>query len=85
MFEEGSAAHWQGATVLKDLGIDDIGGISAGKGTNYLIIDRKKQQVPSDYCSIYTLKSKEENQGENRASQVFESPASIDFSQLETV
>ena len=73
----------EGDSVLKEIGINYTGGISAGK--TYLIRNGKKHEVSGDYGSWLSLgKSDESFQGSD-GSQFFNSPTQIDFSQLEGV
>jgi phytoene dehydrogenase-like protein len=70
-----------GDSVLKEIGIPYTGGIAASKA--YLIIGGKKQEVPAEY-SFLSGKSNGSSGGSN-ASQLFDSLAKIDFSELENV
>ncbi|MDQ3838111.1 MAG: hypothetical protein M3297_02465 [Thermoproteota archaeon] len=71
-----------GDSVLKEIGIKFTGGIAAGK--TYLIIGGKKHEVPVEYSFLSYGKSNE-NSGESKESQFFNSLANTDFSELERV
>ena len=67
----------EGDSVLKEIGINYTGGISAGK--TYLIRNGKKHEFSGDYGSWLSLgKSDESFQGSD-GSQFFISPTQIDF------
>jgi phytoene dehydrogenase-like protein len=70
-----------GDSVLKEISIPYTGGIAASKA--YLIIGGKKHEVPAEY-SFLSGKSNGSSGGSN-ASQLFDSLAKIDFSELENV
>jgi hypothetical protein len=60
-----------------------MGGIAAGKA--YLISGGKKREVPGDYGSWLSYGKSDGSLAGSDGSQFFNSPAKIDFSQLEGV
>jgi protoporphyrinogen oxidase len=72
-----------GDSVLKEIGINYTGGIAAGKA--YLISGGKKREVPGDYGSWLSYGKSDGSLAGSDGSQFFNSPAKIDFSQLEGV
>jgi phytoene dehydrogenase-like protein len=72
-------------SILKEIGITFTGGIAGGKGKSYLISSGKKREVPGDYGSWLSSGKSDGSLRESDASQFFNSPTKMDFSQLEGV
>lgn len=72
-------------SILKEIGITFTGGIAGGKGKSYLISSGKKREVPGDYGSWLSSGKSDGSLRESDASQFFNSPTKVDFSQLEGV
>jgi phytoene dehydrogenase-like protein len=72
-------------SILKEIGIPFTGGIAGGKGKSYLISSGKKREVPGDYGSWLSSGKSDGSLRESDASQFFNSPTKMDFSQLEGV
>jgi phytoene dehydrogenase-like protein len=72
-------------SILKEIGITFTGGIAGGKGKSYLISSGKKREVPGDYGSWLSSGKSDGSLRESDASQFFDSPTKMDFSQLEGV